>query len=597
MDRTTAVPHQEDILLSLVIPCYNESSRIDIMLQGLADFEEKWNGGYEVIIVDDGSKDDTAGKVKNAIDTKYTFLKDKTRIEILPANLGKGGALKAGVSLAKGDYILTLDADMSSRPTELINWKKRDSNVLSANDTIYIASRKHEEGTEEALRSRQIIGGVFSGIVQVLTSLRQKDTQCGFKLYPRKVAQFLFGNMWLKGWAHDVELLYQAQLNGISIVDMPIYWVNQPESKVNVIKDSIKMFFGVLTIVLRIWWYNSFILPFRIPADTSPPERKQILLRAIFNITAVLLLIAMPAISAASGTGNYGGIAGFPAALIDHLFHFRDRYAAMRLMNAVLVAVGIIYAGKLAKLFSGWGAGTGAMLLLVLSPCWFGLMVTEPVAAPFFAGYSAGIYFIMLLLRALPYPNTRHVFGLFCSIGWAMGVYTGGVALMGYLVLFIAGYALLTHQAKAVISWRIAKKVIIVGAVSYLIALICRPYAHAGITGRPFQASGIMPGSMLDNSIPGNSSIPAYLCYAVPVVVAAGLIVWLLRLPVVFRENKNRLFISLMLLCTILLPLAYGIYIGMPLQEYWPHFLVIYPSVVVIAVTGMIGVKKSNQQR
>src|ERR1700722_9948299 len=108
-----SVPRTRNFSLSLIIPCYNESARVDIMLQGLADFSAKWAGEYEVIIVDDGSKDDTANKVKEAIETRYTFLKDKAKIEVLPANKGKGNALKVGVGIATGDYILTLDADMS----------------------------------------------------------------------------------------------------------------------------------------------------------------------------------------------------------------------------------------------------------------------------------------------------------------------------------------------------------------------------------------------------------------------------------------------------------------------------------------------------
>src|SRR6185312_5557260 len=107
--------------LSLVIPCYNESKRIDLMMAGIAEFEEQWKGDYEVIIVDDGSKDGTSDKIKDALNSnKYSHLKDRIRIETMQANGGKGSALKRGVSLATGDYILTLDADMSTRPVELI---------------------------------------------------------------------------------------------------------------------------------------------------------------------------------------------------------------------------------------------------------------------------------------------------------------------------------------------------------------------------------------------------------------------------------------------------------------------------------------------
>ena len=271
-----ATPVNRDFMLSLVIPCYNESKRIDIMLAGLVEFDEKWKGAYEVIIVDDGSKDDTSGKIREALGGKYSAINEKVRLEKKPKNGGKGSALKHGVSLAKGDYVLTLDADMSTRPTELINWQKKDAGIFSGDDTIYIGSRRHEEGKVEALQSRRFIGGVFNGLVQLFTSLHLKDTQCGFKLYPQGAAKLLFGNMQSKGWEHDVELLYQADLNDYKIVEMPISWVNQPESKVNVIRDSFMMLLGVLAISFRIWLYNAFVLPFKITATATAELRKHI---------------------------------------------------------------------------------------------------------------------------------------------------------------------------------------------------------------------------------------------------------------------------------------------------------------------------------
>ena len=381
----TATTVSRDFMLSLVIPCYNESKRVDLMFVGLAEFEEKWKGAYEVIIVDDGSKDDTAQKIQDALNGTYSALKEKVRLEKMPKNGGKGSALKHGVSQAIGDYILTLDADMSTRPTELINWQKKDPAVFASDDTIYIGSRRHEEGKIEALQSRKFIGGVFNSIVQIFTSLRLKDTQCGFKLYPKSAAKLLFGNMQSKGWEHDVELLYQADLNDYKIIEMPISWVNQPESKVNVIKDSFMMLLGVLAISFRIWLYNTFLLPFRMPDTANADQRKHIMYRAVFNVLAIFLVIAMPLMSfqyavtgdehwhfdygndiynyffhgdtyaqtTTSGIQYYGGLFDFITAATYHLFHFWDHYTTMHFINALVGAIGIIFAGKLAKLLTG----------------------------------------------------------------------------------------------------------------------------------------------------------------------------------------------------------------------------------------------------
>ncbi len=618
-----------DFLLSLIVPCYNESARVDIMLQGIAEFEEKWKSAYEVIVVDDGSKDDTVQKIQQAVDTKYLFLKDKLRIEKMPANGGKGSALKKGVSLANGDYILTLDADMSTRPVELINWEKKEKNIFDGSDTIYIGSRKHEDGKVEALKSRRVIGGVFNSIVQIFTTLQLKDTQCGFKLYPRKAATFLFENMQSKGWAHDVELLYQASLNDIEIKEMPINWVNMPESKVNVVKDSTMMFFGVLAISFRIWLYNSFILPFKIPADATSEQRKHIVYRSMFNVLGLLLLIIMPLMSfqygvtgdehwhfdygnsiwnyffhgdtdaqtATTGIQYYGGIFDFICTFVYNVFHFWDHYTTMHFVNAIVGAIGIIYAGKLAKLFGGYDVALLTVIFLVLSPSWFGHNFANPKDIPFSAGYTAGIFYILLFLKALPNPSAKHVLGLICSIGWAMGVRIGGFLLIAYLVLFIGVYAMYTHQVKQILNARVIKQFVIVAVVGYLIAILFWPYSHTDIIGKPLEALKIMSNffinigllydgnKILSNQVPWYY-IPRYILYTAPIIVLVGALIGSAGILVVFKKNKQLFLFSLLLVFTCVFPLAYAIYKKSSLYDGWRHFLFIYPPLVILAAMG-----------
>lgn len=635
-----SAPGKGSFLLSLIIPCYNESARIDIMLNGLADFDAKWKGNYEVIIVDDGSKDDTAAKIGQALDGKYAALKNKIRIEKMPVNKGKGSALKQGVSLATGDYVLTLDADMSTKPTELINWQAKVKNLFSNDDTIYIASRKHEEGTVEALKMRQVIGAIFNGIVQVLTSLQHKDTQCGFKLYPKKIAHFLFGNMQSNGWAHDVELLYQADLNGYKIIDMPVNWVNQPDSKVSVVRDSFLMLWGVLSIVLRIWFYNSFILPFKIPASHTPEQKRQIIYRSVFNVIGLLLMVVMPMMSfsyaitgdehhhfdygnsiynyffhgdnsvqeiGANGIQYYGGLFDFITAFSYNVFHIWDHYTTMHFINAIVGAIGIIYAGKLAKLFGGWNVGILAMVLLILSPSWFGHNFANPKDIPFSVGYTAGIYFMILFLKSLPKPSMKDLFGLVCSIGWAMGVRIGGLLLIAYLVLFIVVFAVLTRQTKTVFTAKVMLQVAVVGALGYGIALICWPYAHLGIISKPLESLKIMSNffvnigmiyegkKILSNQVPWYY-IPKYILWTAPIIVLAGIAIGLVSLPVVFRKNRNTLIFSMFVLFAAVFPVAYAVYKKSSLYDGWRHFLFIYPMLIVIASIGFMYLINSRQK-
>lgn len=618
-----------NILLSLVIPCYNESARVGIMLEGLADFAEKWKGDWEVIVVDDGSKDDTVQKTQELIRTKYPLLTEKIHIEKMPANGGKGSALKKGVSLAKGDYVLTLDADMSTRPTDLIAWEKKEKGLFSGARKVYIGSRKHEEGKVEALPSRRLIGGVFNGIVQVFTTLRLKDTQCGFKLYPKDVASFLFGNMQSTGWSHDVELLYQADLNDIAILEMPVNWTNMPESKVNVFTDSIKMLFGVMAISLRIWLFNTFKLPFRMPEHADAAMRKAALNRAVFNWMALLLVILMPVLSfgfgvsgdehwhfdygnsiynyffhgdteaqtATTGIQFYGGIFDFVTAFVYNVFHIWDHYTTMHFINALVGAIGIIYAGKLARLLGGWGAGIIAMLFLVFSPSWFGHNFANPKDIPFSVGYTAGIYFILLFLQAMPRPSARHVLGLIASIGWAMGVRIGGFLLIAYFGLFLLTYGAYSKQLKVVFSARTIKQGILVAVCGYLIAILFWPYAHMGIISKPLEALKIMSNffvnigmlydghKILSNQIPWYY-IPKYILYTAPLIVLAGSALGLFSIASFFKSNKTMFLFSLFVLFTIIFPVFYAIYKKSSLYDGWRHFLFIYPPLVAIAAIG-----------
>ncbi len=234
------------ISLSLVIPCYNEAGRIGLLYKGLSDFGKEWQGPWEAIIINDGSKDNTLQLLQShPLATEY-----KNQIKIINQhNTGKGGALKAGVMAAQGDHILTLDADMASPPTELIKWihllgEHPDQNA------IYIGSREHPDSEINTIGNRKAAGNMFNLIVRTLTPLTMHDTQCGFKFYPAPQAKRYFNSLHTYGWAHDVEILYKAHLDKVKIIEMPLQWNAIEGSKVNVLRDGIKMIWEVLRIVL-----------------------------------------------------------------------------------------------------------------------------------------------------------------------------------------------------------------------------------------------------------------------------------------------------------------------------------------------------------
>ena len=145
---------------------------------------------HEIIVVDDGSTDGTLSALKNNEFINSQLTANHLRIIHLEKNEGKGAALKKGVKEASGDFILTLDADMSAKPAEIEKWLSLNGNKLPENE-VWIASREHPDSVIKEVETRRWTGRMFNFIVRLLTPLRQRDTQCGFKLYPADVAKKL----------------------------------------------------------------------------------------------------------------------------------------------------------------------------------------------------------------------------------------------------------------------------------------------------------------------------------------------------------------------------------------------------------------------
>lgn len=238
------------VSISLIIPCYNESNRLSYLEAGLREFRDQWQQVYEVIIVDDGSKDDTA----RLLQEKFLPLSDNiVQYKIIPLsqNQGKGGALQAGVFAATGDFVLTLDADMAARPTELQKWLAHSPNVQFSPKEILIGSRNHPKSKIDARQNRKFAGQIFNTLVRLVTPIKDSDTQCGFKLYPTSIAKLLFQDLQIKGWAHDIELLYKANYLKIPVKSMPLAWQHIDDEKIDVLADGVKMAWETVRLSFR----------------------------------------------------------------------------------------------------------------------------------------------------------------------------------------------------------------------------------------------------------------------------------------------------------------------------------------------------------
>ncbi|MAE71162.1 MAG: glycosyl transferase [Gemmatimonadetes bacterium] len=227
--------------LSLVIPAYNEQGRIASSLDAIADFLGRRDGDSELIVVDDGSVDGTARVVRS-----HAAFGGLLRLIQLPANRGKGAAIREGVLASRGRRVLFSDADLSTPLSELAKLEA----ALADGIEIAVASRARR-GAE--LRERQpfyrvLMGKTFNKMVQLFATPGIADTQCGFKLFDGDVARRVFTLSKIDGFGFDVEILFLARTAGFSIREIPVVWINDPHSTVNPIRDSILTFLDLVRI-------------------------------------------------------------------------------------------------------------------------------------------------------------------------------------------------------------------------------------------------------------------------------------------------------------------------------------------------------------
>jgi dolichyl-phosphate beta-glucosyltransferase len=220
--------------ISIVIPAYNESGRILPTLVRIDEYCKTHFERYEIIVVNDGSSDDTAAVMSEA-GRKIPAV----RYAAYEENRGKGYAIRSGVAMSKGDLILISDADLST-PVEEVE------KLLVFHDAGYdiiIGSRAVEGSRIEVKQPfwRIFMGKVFNRIVKFLIMEDFKDTQCGFKLFSGTRARTLFSTAMIDRFAYDVEILYLGRKAGYKIKEVPIRWINSPDSRVNPFKDALQM--------------------------------------------------------------------------------------------------------------------------------------------------------------------------------------------------------------------------------------------------------------------------------------------------------------------------------------------------------------------
>jgi dolichyl-phosphate beta-glucosyltransferase len=226
---------------SIVMPAYNEETRITSGLDRVLAFVAQQGWSAEVIVVNDGSRDRTRDIVR-----EYTHRHPNVRLLDNPGNRGKGYSVRNGVLHATGDLILFSDADLSSPIEESIKLFAG----IDAGFDIAIGSRwlKPETMTERQSILRQIAGRLYNIINRVILGLPYRDTQCGLKAFTRKAAHDVFSRQKIERWGFDPEILFVARKLKYRIAEVPVSWAHDDRSKINPLLDGIKMFGEVLRI-------------------------------------------------------------------------------------------------------------------------------------------------------------------------------------------------------------------------------------------------------------------------------------------------------------------------------------------------------------
>lgn len=230
--------------LSIVIPAYNEEGRLEPTIRAYAGYCRERGRDAELIVVDDGSTDGTTAVVER-LAGEFPGL----RLIRLAQNQGKGYAVRSGIVNARGARILFADADGATPIGEL----DRLDAALDAGADVAIGSRALQAaGVQVHARiHRRLIGRAFHLLVRFTGVAGIADTQCGFKLFRGAVAHALFSRMRTAGFSFDVEVLMTARLCGYRIAEVPVNWVHQPGSRVNLVTDSARMAGDLLRIRLR----------------------------------------------------------------------------------------------------------------------------------------------------------------------------------------------------------------------------------------------------------------------------------------------------------------------------------------------------------
>lgn len=245
-------------MLSIVIPAYNEESRLPQSLDKIIAWKDTISYSVEVLIVENGSTDRTT-------EVAESYAKQYDYIRLLHSDKGKGAAVRQGMLQGNGEYLLICDSDLSMPIAEVDKFLP----PYVVGYDVVIGSREAPGAVRyNEPHHRHVMGRVFNFIVQVLAVRGFHDTQCGFKLFKWETARHLFAIQTVNGWTFDVEILFLARKYRYKITEVPIHWYYNADSRVSPLRDTWAMFWDVVKIRFK-YLQGTYVSSERLPQSSA----------------------------------------------------------------------------------------------------------------------------------------------------------------------------------------------------------------------------------------------------------------------------------------------------------------------------------------
>jgi dolichyl-phosphate beta-glucosyltransferase len=219
---------------SIVVPAYNERARILATLEAIVEVVRAQRWSAEIIVVNDGSTDETADLVKN-----FALAAPEVRLMENPGNRGKGYSVRSGMLHAQGEIVLFSDADLSAP----IDEAQRLFDAIAGGTDIAIGSRwlATSRQTHRQPLYRQFFGRCFNMLTRAVMNLPYADTQCGFKAFTRTAAQTVFQLQTIERWGFDPEILFIARKRGFRVQEVPVSWAHDERTRISYLRDGLQM--------------------------------------------------------------------------------------------------------------------------------------------------------------------------------------------------------------------------------------------------------------------------------------------------------------------------------------------------------------------